>query len=215
MVNRRSKILIEGFFAKYYTFLLNLITLGFYQRVIKNAINLMNLKKGDKIIDFGCGPGKNDLLILKKLNFEGKVVGIDISDDMLIQAKRKAKKFKNFEVLKARIEEELPFIDEFDHVFISFVIHGFENYDKEKILKNAYKVLKKGGHLNILDYSEFNLERANFLIKLFFNKIECELAKEFIKLDLSNFIENLGFRVLNEHILGSGYIRFLVAEKPL
>lgn len=215
MVNRRSKILIEGFFAKYYTFLLNLITLGFYQRVIKNAINLMNLKKGDKIIDFGCGPGKNDLLILKKLNFEGKVVGIDISDDMLIQAKRKAKKFKNFEVLKARIEEELPFIDEFDHVFISFVIHGFENYDKEKILKNAYKVLKKGGHLNILDYSEFNLERANFLIKLFFNKIECELAKEFIKLDLSNFIENLGFRVLNEHILGSGYIRLLVAEKPL
>lgn len=215
MVNRRSKILIEGFFAKYYTFLLNLITLGFYQRVIKNAINLMNLKKGDKIIDFGCGPGKNDLLLLEKLNFEGKVVGIDISDDMLIQAKRKAKKFKNFEVLKARIEEELPFIDEFDHVFISFVIHGFENYDKEKILKNAYKVLKKGGNLNILDYSEFNLERANFLIKLFFNKIECELAKEFIKLDFSNFIENLGFRVLNEHILGSGYIRFLVAEKPL
>lgn len=215
MVNKRSKILIEGFFAKNYLILSNLITFGFYQRVIKSAIDLMNLKNGDKIIDFGCGPGENDILILKKLNFNGKVIGLDISDDMLIQAKKRAKRYKNFEIIRARIDDELPFNEEFDHVFISFVLHGFENFDKEKILRNAYKVLKKGGHLNILDYSEFNLKRANFLIKLFFNKIECELAKEFINLDLSNFVEIFNFKVLNEYILGSGYIRLLVAEKML
>lgn len=213
MVSKRSKILIEGFFAKYYTLLLNLITFGFYQKLIKSAINLMNLKSGDKIIDFGCGPGVNDVLILKRINFNGKVIGLDISNDMIIQAKKLGEKYKNFEVIKARIDDEILFKEEFDHVFISFVIHGFENYEKEKILRNAYKVLKKGGYLNILDYSEFNLKRANFLIKIFFNKIECELAKEFIKLDFSNFVENIGFKVLNEHILGSGYIRFIVAEK--
>ncbi|MDI6860935.1 MAG: class I SAM-dependent methyltransferase [Caldisericia bacterium] len=213
MVNKRSKILIEGFFARYYTFLLNFITFGFYQKLVKSAINLMDLKSGDKIIDFGCGPGLNDILILKRINFNGKVVGLDISDDMLIQAKKREKKFKNFEVIKLRIDEDLPFKEEFDHVFISFVLHGFENYDKEKILRNANKVLRKGGYLNVLDYSEFNLERANFLIKIFFNKIECELAKEFIKLDFSKFVENFGFKVLNEYILGSGYIRLLVAEK--
>lgn len=215
MLKERGKILIEGFFAKYYLLLLNLITFGFYKRVIKSAINLMNLKSGDKIIDFGCGPGENDILILKRVNFDGKVVGLDISDDMLIQAKKRAEIYKNFEVIKARIDEELPFNEEFNHVFISFVIHGFEDYDKEKIIKNAYKVLKRGGYLNILDYSEFDLERANFLIKIFFDKIECELAKEFIKLDLSKFVEGFNFKVLNEHILGSGYIRFLIAEKIL
>lgn len=213
MVNKRSKILIEGFFARYYIFLLNFITFGFYQKLVKSAINLMDLKSGDKIIDFGCGPGVNDILILKRINFNGKVVGLDISDDMLIQAKKREKKFKNFEVIKLRIDEDLPFKEEFDHVFISFVLHGFENYDKEKILRNANKVLRKGGYLNVLDYSEFNLERANFLIKIFFNEIECELAKEFIKLDFSKFVENFGFKVLNEYILGSGYIRLLVAEK--
>lgn len=215
MDSKRSKIKIEGFFAKYYTFLLNLITFGFYKRVIKRAISLMDLKEGDKIIDFGCGPGENDILILKKINFNGKVVALDISKDMLKEAKKREKVYKNFEVIERRIDKELPFNEEFDHVFISFVLHGFEDYDKEKILKNAYKVLRRGGKLNILDYSEFDLEKQNFLIKIFFNKVECELAKEFIKLDLSKFVENFGFKVLNEHIIGSGIIRLFIAEKPL
>jgi len=215
MENKRSKILIEGFFAKYYIILLNLITFGFYKRVIKKAISLMDLKEGNKIIDLGSGPGENDILILKKINFNGKVVGLDISKDMLNEARKRERVFKNFEVIEARIDEELLFNEEFDHVFISFVIHGFEDYDKEKILKNAYKVLKRGGKLNILDYSEFDLERQNFLIKIFFKKVECELAKDFIKLDLSKFVESFGFKVLNEHIIGSGIIRLLVAEKSL
>ncbi|MGB9749469.1 MAG: class I SAM-dependent methyltransferase [Caldisericia bacterium] len=214
-MEKRSKILIEGFFARHYGTLLNLITFGFYKRVIKKAIDLMDFKEGDRIIDFGCGPGENDILILKKIKFNGKVVGLDISKDMLKEARKRERVFKNFEVVEKRIDQELPVNEEFDHVFISFVLHGFEDSDKEKILKNANKVLFKGGKLNILDYSEFDLEKQNFLIKIFFNKVECELAKEFIKLDLSKLVENFGFKVLNEHTFGSGIIRLLVAEKIL
>ncbi len=175
----------------------------------------MDLKEGNKIIDFGCGPGENDILILKRIKLSGKVVGLDISKDMLNEARKRERVFKNFEVIEARIDEELPFNEEFDHVFISFVLHGFEDSDKENILRNANKVLKSGGKLNILDYSEFDLENKNFLIKIFFNKLECELAKEFIRLDLSKFVENFGFKVLNEHTFGSGIIRLLIAEKIL
>lgn len=213
MASERSKIELKGFFAKYYDLILNLITLGGYSRIINNAIEFMNLKKGEKVLDLGCGSGKNDILILKKMEFEGEVVGVDISEEMLKNAKRREMENSNYKVIKRRIEEELPFDNEFDHVFLSFVIHGFEDWDKEKILKNAYKSLKNGGYLNILDYSEFDLSKANPLIKIFLKRFECPLASEFIKLDLSEFVKPFGFETINEHLIASHYIRLFIAQK--
>jgi ubiquinone/menaquinone biosynthesis C-methylase UbiE len=132
---------------------------------------------------------------------------------MLNQARKYEKRYRNYKTFKAKINDELPFNEEFDHVFLSFVFHGFENEDKEKILKNAYKSLKYGGYLNILDYSEFDLNKAIFLIKIFFNKFECELAKEFINLNLSSFVKPFGFEKLEEHLLNSKYIRLFIARK--
>ena len=212
-MNKRSKIEIKGIFAKNYNLILNLITLGFYNRVINFGINLLKLKEGDKVLDLGAGPGKNSFLILKRMNFNGEVVAVDISDEMLNQARKYEKRYKNYKTFKAKINDELPFNEEFDHVFLSFVFHGFENEDKEKILKNAYKSLKYGGYLNILDYSEFDLNKASFLIKIFFNKFECELAKEFINLNLSSFVKPFDFEKLEEHLLNSKYIRLFIARK--
>jgi ubiquinone/menaquinone biosynthesis C-methylase UbiE len=70
-MNKRSKIEIKGIFAKNYNLILNLITFGFYNRVINFGINLLKLKEGDKVLDLGAGPGKNSFLILKKMNFNG------------------------------------------------------------------------------------------------------------------------------------------------
>lgn len=213
MGSERSRVELSGFVARNYDFLMNLLTFGGYTRLIDGAIKKMDLKKGDRILDFGCGSGKNAILMLKRMNFDGEVVGVDISSEMLQNAMKRSKVYKNFKVFKGRIEEELPFNNEFDHIFMSFVFHGFEDYDKEKILKNAYRALKNEGYLNILDYSEFNLEKSNFLVKWLFKKFECPLAFEFVELDLSKYVENFGFKTQKEIPLGFGYIRLFVAKK--
>ena len=215
MGSERSKVELSGFVAKNYDILMNLLTFGGYSRLIKGAIDKMDLNEGDRVIDFGCGSGKNAILMLKRMKFNGEIVGVDISKEMLEAAKKRSKKYKNFKVLEGRIEEDLPFENEFDHVFISFVFHGFEDYDREKILKNAYKSLKSGGQLNILDYSEFDIDRANFIVKWLFEKFECPLAFEFIKIDLSKYVEDFGFKVEKEIPLAFGYIRLFVARKIL
>ena len=215
MGSERSKVELSGFVARNYDVLMNLLTFGGYTRLIKGAIDKMDLKEGDRVIDFGCGSGKNDILMLKRMKFSGEVVGVDISKEMLEAAKRRSEIYKNFKVFEGRIEEDLPFENEFDHVFMSFVFHGFEDYDREKILKNAYKSLKDGGQLNILDYSEFDIDRANFIVKWLFEKFECPLAFEFIKIDLSKYVERFGFKVEKEIPLAFGYIRLFVARKTL
>ncbi len=215
MGSERSKVELSGFVARNYDVLMNLLTFGGYTRLIKGAIDKMDLKEGDRVIDFGCGSGKNDILMLKRMKFSGEVVGVDISKEMLNAAKRRSEIYKNFKVFEGRIEEDLPFENEFDHVFMSFVFHGFEDYDREKILKNAYKSLKSSGQLNILDYSEFDIDRANFIVKWLFEKFECPLAFEFIKIDLSKYVENFGFKVEKEIPLAFGYIRLFVARKTL
>lgn len=213
IMNKRSKVKIKGFFAKNYNLVLNLISLGFYSKVIDSSINLLKLKEMDRVLDLGGGPGKNSYLILKRMNFKGDVVYVDVADEMINQAKKYEKKTKNYKIVKASIIEELPFNEEFDHVFISFVFHGFENYDKEKILKNVYKSLKSGGFLNILDWAEFDLSKANFFIKVFFNYLECELASEFIRLNLSEFVKPFGFKTIEENLIASNYIRLFIAQK--
>lgn len=213
IMNKRSKVEIKGFFAKNYNLVLNLISLGFYNKVINSGINLMKLKKMDRVLDLGGGPGKNSYLILKRMNFKGDVVYVDVSDEMINQAKKYEKKTNNYKIVKASIIGELPFNEEFDHVFISFVFHGFENYDKEKILKNVYKSLKSGGYLNILDWAEFDLSKANYFIKVFLNYLECELASEFIRLDLSEFVKPFGFKTIEESLIASNYIRLFIAQK--
>ena len=74
-----SKVEIRGLEARYYDLLVNLATLGGYSRVSKRAIELMDIRPGDRIVDFGCGTGKNAVEMLKYLSPEGIVLGIDLS----------------------------------------------------------------------------------------------------------------------------------------
>ena len=99
----------------------------------------------------------------------------------------------NVEFINARIEENIGYENYFDKAFISFVLHGFENDDKEKIVSNVYKALKHGGEFFILDYAHTDMEKVVGIFKFFLNKIECPLAYEFVILDQESFFRNLGF----------------------
>lgn len=59
----------------------------------------------------------------------------------------------------------LTYHEEFDKVFISFILHGFENAQKVDIIGNAYRALKPGGVFYILDYEELFLKGHLRLLK--------------------------------------------------
>ncbi len=213
MGSPRSKVEIKGFEAKYYDILMDVLTFGAYKKTMEKAIELMGINENDKILDLGAGTGRNACIMRKYIKDQGEIVGLDISNIMIEKSKKRCKNYDNVRFEKARIEEELPYREYFDKVFISFVLHGFEQEDREKILKNIYTSLKPKGELFILDYTHAHPREVQGIYKVFLTRLECPLAYEFVVLDQEAFLKEFGFSIFSYNYFFYKRVNLLKAIK--
>ncbi len=207
-----SKVEVSGFEARYYDLLMNVITGGTYPFFIRKAVREMCIQPGDEILVLGAGTGRNICLMDRYLDHNGRIIGLDIGREMLKQAQRRFADHPYIYIKNQHIEEPLPYRNEFDKVFISFVIHGFIQEDRLKIIANARRALHPGGEFIILDYNEFNLNQSPWPVRLAF-KAECPLATDFIGRNLQAVLAEQGFDAFRVHLHYMGYVRLLSARK--
>lgn len=200
--------------ARYYDVFLNLLSVGQYSNFVRTVIGKMDIKPGQSILDLGSGTGKNDYFMAQKIGPRGRIVGLDISDEMLGRASKRFGKYPNVIFEKRRIELTMPYKEEFDKVFISFVLHGFEDNLKVGIISNAYQALKPRGSFHILDYAEFDFDRMWLPFRWAFARWECQLAMEFLKLNIKGMISAQGFTEVKEELFLRRHLRLLSAVKP-
>ncbi|MCK4352262.1 class I SAM-dependent methyltransferase [candidate division WOR-3 bacterium] len=205
-----SKVETKGFMARHYDTILDLATLWRYSLMIKKCIKLIGIKPTDKILDLGTGTGKNAYLMLQYLLRKGKLIGVDISWEMISQFKKRCAEFPNAKIINARVDKSLPFREKFDKVFICFVLHGFPQVVREIIIKNAFNLLKNSGRFLILDYNEFSIP---FYLKIPFTLFECPYMFDFIKRDWKKILANYGFSHFEEHFLFGKYVRLIKVMK--
>jgi ubiquinone/menaquinone biosynthesis C-methylase UbiE len=208
-----SKVEISGLSARYYDTLMNIITVGGYSGLMQKAISLMSVKPTDRIIDLGAGTGTNALLMLKHLSSNGELIGLDISVEMIRQFRKKSASFANVKIVNQRIDIPLPYKQEFDKAFISFVLHGFPQEVRTIVIRNAFKALKEQGEFFILDYGEFSLKEIPFYMRIFFKAIECPYAFDFIERNWYRILTDEGFSHIEQHLFFDGYVRLLRAVK--
>ena len=210
-----SKVEVSGFEAKYYDTLMNLITLGWYPSFIRRAIEDLELEPGQRVLDLGAGTGRNALLMHERISPGGEIVALEIGKEMKEQFTRKTMKYPSIRLEERRIDEPLPYVEEFDTVFISFVLHGFVQERRETILANAWRALKPGGFFAILDYDNFDVDAAPAWVRFAVRRVECPLAEDFIRRDTRQMLSGYGFGHFRQRGYLRGYLRLLLAEKVL
>lgn len=116
-----------------------------------NPVALGKINLGDTVLDLGSGAGFDCFLASRRVGKAGKVIGVDITKEMVERAKANAKKynFTNVEFRQGDIEE-LPIEDNSIDVVISNCVINLTP-DKLKVFKEAYRVLKKGGKMYVSD----------------------------------------------------------------
>lgn len=150
------------------------------------------------VLDLCCGTFSNGYSIAKE-NPQNRIMGIDLSKEMLKGAKRKVHKadLKNVRLRCADATNTKIPKESFDYIIIGLVLHECEPELRGNILKEAHRLLKKDGKLIILEWEKQDrfLRKVKYAPLYLVEILNCKTFKEFYNCDKTKYFKKYGFEM--------------------
>src|SRR5699024_8527232 len=148
----------------------------------KDVMKLMQVQEGASALDVCCGTGDWSIALAKAVGANGKVIGLDFSENMLLVAKEKKKQLppnKRLQFIHGNAMK-LPFDDNtFDYVTIGFGLRNVPDY--QTVLEELYRVVKPNGKVVCLETSQPTIFGFRQIYYLYFRFIMPLLGRLFAK----------------------------------
>ena len=148
---------------KKYDLMNDIMSLGVHRVWKEKFMDWMNPQPNTKLIDVASGTGDIANLFFTRSDGTGEVICVEPNKEMLSRGKIKLKKYKSVKWINSSAESIPIEGNTFDYYSISYGIRNVS--DINKVLKEAFRVLKPGGRFMCLEFSKIDNEILNFLYK--------------------------------------------------
>jgi len=157
-----------------------------------NPLALASIKEGETVLDLGSGSGFDCFLAVQRVGRNGKVIGVDMTPEMVERARGIARKEKieNVEFRLGEIEN-LPLADESVNLVISNCVINLSP-NKKRVFEEAFRVLKSGGRIMVSDIALLK-ELPNFIRNSMTAYVGC-VSGAIMKNEYLNVISDAGFQ---------------------
>jgi len=178
-----------------------------------NPLAFASIKEGNTVIDLGSGGGIDCFIASQKVGPGGKVIGIDMTSEMINKARENALKgnYNNVEFIQGEIEE-LPLDNNTADIITSNCVINLSN-EKQKVFNEAFRVLKPGGKIIVSDII-LTSKLPQKIIDSIDAYVGC-IAGAVLKDEYLNYIEKAGFsnlEIKGESKLSAEYIKGFADE---
>jgi len=175
----------------------------FEKKLRKRSLDLLEVNKGDLVLEIGFGTGYNLIELAKLVGDNGKVYGIDLTPEMIEISKKRLKK-NNLEKRVKLVQgsaTKLPFGgNSFNIVYVSNVLELFSDKDIKKVLKEIKRVLKINGKVCVIDVAKTGYENSKSLkLYLWFNKKFPSYTSS--PIDAEKYLKNSRFKIIKKEMV--------------
>lgn len=198
--------------APCYDLLLDIFTFGNYVSFLKRAVDILAPDQGENLLDLCSGTGRAASWMADAVGTEGKVIGMDLSKNMIEVARHRYGNSGHLIFLLQDVTQSWKYQDFFDGIFTSFSIHELPGKYREDVFRQSYLALKARGRMVIADFNPQVSGMARLLSLLFFKLFE-RRNLNFFDFQQNETLKRIGFKRIKTFSVFGGVLQITLACK--